>query len=77
MSRISKDEFDKLTNTGKHKAITNAEERAEKAEKTLAEVWRNLLGAILAAKKPDIIIASVMKYADRHQKELGASWRKE
>lgn len=74
---MQKEDFDKLTETGKHKAITAAEERAEKAEGILAEVWRHLFGAVMAAKKPDDIISQVVKYVERHAQELDKRAQKE
>lgn len=63
-------DFDKLSETGKHRAITEAELRAEEAEEKLETVWRHLFGAIIAAQKPDAIIASVMKYAEKLDKQV-------
>lgn len=42
-----REEFDALTETGKHKAICTAERRAEEAESKLALIWRHLKSPII------------------------------
>lgn len=41
-------DFDKLTDTGKFRAITDAEARAEKAEQLINPVRRNAIGLVRA-----------------------------
>jgi hypothetical protein len=56
--------FKQLTDTGKFRAVSDAELRADIAEGKLEKVRRYIFGAVLLPMDPDEIIARLVKKAE-------------